>query len=78
MLFENDKDMEILIIIYKFDFKDFTSGGDPNLFRYFTSFNLKLIKPGGNLTYLVPAAFWSEFSSRSLRKHIFANCGFSF
>lgn len=24
--------------IYKFDFKNFTSGGDPNLFRYFTSF----------------------------------------
>ncbi|AHH05837.1 class I SAM-dependent DNA methyltransferase (plasmid) [Borrelia miyamotoi] len=59
--------------IYKFDFKDFTSGGDPNLFRYFVAFNLKLIKEKGNLTYLVPSALWSESSSRSLRKHIFNN-----
>ncbi|MBB6208503.1 class I SAM-dependent DNA methyltransferase [Borreliella lanei] len=59
--------------IYKFDFKDFTSGGDPNLFRYFVAFNLKLIKRKGNLTYLVPSSFWSEFSSKTLRKHIFAN-----
>ncbi|WP_417903168.1 Eco57I restriction-modification methylase domain-containing protein (plasmid) [Borreliella andersonii] len=57
--------------IYKNDFKDFASGGDPNLFRYFIAFNLKLIKEKGNLTYLVPSSFWSEFSSRSLRKHIF-------
>ncbi|WP_210360562.1 class I SAM-dependent DNA methyltransferase, partial [Borreliella garinii] len=33
--------------IYKFDFKDFTSGGDPNLFRYFVAFNLKLLKEKG-------------------------------
>ncbi len=59
--------------IYKFDFKDFTSGGDPNLFRYFVAFNLKLIKRKGNLTYLVPSSLWSEFSSKTLRKHIFAN-----
>ncbi|WP_151074396.1 class I SAM-dependent DNA methyltransferase [Borreliella turdi] len=59
--------------IYKSDFKNFTSGGDPNLFRYFIAFNLKLLKEKGNLTYLVPAAFWSESSSRALRKHIFAN-----
>ncbi|WP_210372665.1 class I SAM-dependent DNA methyltransferase, partial [Borreliella garinii] len=59
--------------IYKFDFKDFTSGGDPNLFRYFTSFNLKLIKLGGNLTYLTPSSLWSEYSSKTLRKHIFNN-----
>ncbi|MGF7102140.1 class I SAM-dependent DNA methyltransferase [Borreliella kurtenbachii] len=58
--------------IYKSDFKDFASGGDPNLFRYFVAFNLKLIKPGGNLTYLVPSALWSESSSSSLRKHIFS------
>ncbi|WP_210369440.1 class I SAM-dependent DNA methyltransferase, partial [Borreliella garinii] len=59
--------------IYKFDFKNFTSGGDPNLFRYFTSFNLKLIKLGGNLTYLTPSSLWSEYSSKTLRKHIFNN-----
>ncbi|WP_215539747.1 class I SAM-dependent DNA methyltransferase [Borreliella bavariensis] len=59
--------------IYKFDFKDFSSGGDPNLFRYFVAFNLKLIKPGGNLTYLTPSSLWSEYSSRELRKHIFNN-----
>ncbi|WP_418906248.1 Eco57I restriction-modification methylase domain-containing protein (plasmid) [Borreliella tanukii] len=58
--------------IYKSDFKDFASGGDPNLFRYFVTFNLKLIKKNGNLTYLVPSALWSESSSRSLRKHIFS------
>ncbi|WP_215538876.1 class I SAM-dependent DNA methyltransferase [Borreliella bavariensis] len=56
--------------IYKSDFKDFTSGGDPNLFRYFVAFNLKLIKEKGNLTYLIPSALWSESSSRALRKHI--------
>ncbi|WP_330529122.1 class I SAM-dependent DNA methyltransferase [Borreliella valaisiana] len=59
--------------IYKNDFKDFSSGGDPNLFRYFVTFNLKLIKEKGNLTYLTPSSLWSESSSRSLRKHIFAN-----
>ncbi|WP_418906231.1 Eco57I restriction-modification methylase domain-containing protein (plasmid) [Borreliella tanukii] len=59
--------------IYKFDFKNFASGGDPNLFRYFVAFNLKLIKEKGNLTYLTPSSLWSECSSRSLRKHIFNN-----
>ncbi|WP_420025401.1 Eco57I restriction-modification methylase domain-containing protein [Borreliella valaisiana] len=58
--------------IYKSDFKDFASGGDPNIFRYFVTFNLKLVKENGNLTYLVPSSLWSEFSSRSLRKHIFS------
>ncbi len=64
--------------IYKFDFKDFSSGGDPNLFRYFVAFNLKLIKPGGNLTYLTPSSLWSEYSSRELRKHIFNNYKLSY
>ncbi|WP_414143505.1 Eco57I restriction-modification methylase domain-containing protein [Borreliella burgdorferi] len=59
--------------IYKGDFKDFTGGCDPNLFRYFVTFNLKLIKEKGNLTYLVPSSLWSESSSRALRKHIFIN-----
>ncbi|QFI15081.1 Eco57I restriction-modification methylase domain-containing protein (plasmid) [Borrelia sp. CA_690] len=59
--------------IYKSDFKDFTSGGDPNFFRYFIAFNLKLIKEKGNLTYLVPSAIWGESSSRALRKYIFTN-----
>ncbi|MBB6043456.1 Eco57I restriction-modification methylase domain-containing protein (plasmid) [Borreliella yangtzensis] len=59
--------------IYKNDFKDFSNGGDSNLFRYFVTFNLKLIKPGGNLTYLTPSSLWSEFSSRALRKYIFDN-----
>ncbi|WP_418905859.1 hypothetical protein [Borreliella carolinensis] len=35
---------------------------------------MKLIKEKSNLTYLVPAAFWSdEYSSRVLRKYVFAN-----
>ncbi|WP_418905526.1 Eco57I restriction-modification methylase domain-containing protein [Borreliella japonica] len=59
--------------IYKFDFKDFSGGGGPNLFRYFVAFNLKLMKPGGNLTYLAPSGLWSEYSSRVIRKHIFNN-----
>ncbi|WP_418905170.1 Eco57I restriction-modification methylase domain-containing protein (plasmid) [Borreliella finlandensis] len=59
--------------IYKSDFIYFTNSGDPNLFRYFVAFNLKLIKEAGNLTYLVPSALWSEFSSKTLRKHIFSN-----
>ncbi|SCW42558.1 Type II restriction/modification system, DNA methylase subunit YeeA, partial [Borreliella japonica] len=58
--------------IYKSDFNDFASGGDSNFFRYFITFNLKLIKKEGNLTYLAPSSFWSEYSSRVLRKHIFA------
>ncbi|WP_215537943.1 class I SAM-dependent DNA methyltransferase [Borreliella bavariensis] len=71
----NEEKNSIIAInnIYKFDFKDFSSGGDPNLFRYFVAFNLKLIKPGGNLTYLTPSSLWSEYSSRELRKHIFNN-----
>ncbi|WP_418457434.1 Eco57I restriction-modification methylase domain-containing protein [Borreliella andersonii] len=59
--------------IYKSDFLYFTGGSNSNLFRYFIAFNLKLIKEKGNLTYLIPSSFWSEFSSRSLRKHIFGN-----
>ncbi|MCD2309427.1 class I SAM-dependent DNA methyltransferase [Borreliella burgdorferi] len=70
---EEKNSMSTINNIYKSDFKDFTSGGDPNLFRYFVAFNLKLIKENGNLTYLVPSALWSEFSSRVLRKYIFAN-----
>ncbi len=70
----NEEKNSIIAInnIYKFDFKYFTSGGDPNIFRYFVTFNLKLIKEKGNLTYLVPSAIWNESSSRILRKHIFA------
>ncbi|WP_421114414.1 Eco57I restriction-modification methylase domain-containing protein (plasmid) [Borreliella americana] len=69
----NEEKHSIIAInnIYKFDFKSFNSGGDPNLFRYFVTFNLKLIKPGGNLTYLTPSSLWSESSSRALRKHMF-------
>ncbi|WP_418905313.1 Eco57I restriction-modification methylase domain-containing protein (plasmid) [Borreliella turdi] len=58
--------------IYKSNFKKFTSGGDPNLFRYFIAFNLRLIKEKGNLTYLTPASLWGESSSKALRKHIFS------
>ncbi|WP_418885673.1 Eco57I restriction-modification methylase domain-containing protein [Borreliella tanukii] len=70
----NEEKNSIIAInnIYKNDFKDFSSGGDPNLFRYFVAFNLKLIKEKGNLTYLVPSALWGESSSISLRKHIFS------
>ncbi|SCW42040.1 hypothetical protein SAMN02983004_01043, partial [Borreliella japonica] len=68
---EEKNNITIINNIYKFNFKDFTSGGDPNLFRYFTSFNLKLIKPGGNLTYLTPFSFWSEYSSKTIRKYIY-------
>uniref|UniRef100_UPI003B20E933 Eco57I restriction-modification methylase domain-containing protein n=1 Tax=Borreliella tanukii TaxID=56146 RepID=UPI003B20E933 len=68
----NEEKNSIITInnIYRNDFKDFANGGDPNLFRYFVSFNLKLIKEKGNLTYLIPSALWSESSSRALRKHI--------
>ncbi|WP_434792927.1 class I SAM-dependent DNA methyltransferase (plasmid) [Borreliella burgdorferi] len=59
--------------IYKNGFRHFSNGGDPNLFRYFIAFNLKLIKEKGILTYLIPSALWNEYSSRVLRKHIFAN-----
>lgn len=69
---EEKKSISTINNIYKSDFKDFTSGGDPNLFRYFVAFNLKLIKENGNLTYLVPSALWSESSSSLLRKHIFS------
>ena len=59
--------------IYKNGFKKFSCGGDPNLFRYFVAFNLKLIARGGNLTYLIPSCMWSEHSSQKLRIFILKN-----
>ncbi len=59
--------------MYKLEFREFSSGGEPNLFRYFTAFNLKLVKLGGSLTYLTPSSLWCEFSSKALRQHIFLN-----
>ncbi|MCD2386077.1 class I SAM-dependent DNA methyltransferase [Borreliella burgdorferi] len=70
---EEKNSMGTINNLYKSDFKNFASGGDPNLFRYFVAFNLKLIKENGNLTYLVPSALWSESSARILRKYIFTN-----
>ncbi|WKC58385.1 N-6 DNA methylase [Borrelia sp. P9F1] len=59
--------------IYKNGFKKFSCGGDPNLFRYFVAFNLKLIARGGNLTYLIPSCMWNEHSSQKLRIFLFEN-----
>lgn len=47
--------------------------GDGNLFRLFVERNLSLLKPGGNLSYVLPSALMFEEGSTGLRKHIFAN-----
>lgn len=47
--------------------------GDGNLFRFFVENNLKLLKEGGNLTYVLPSALFQEDGSTTLRKEIFAN-----
>ncbi|WP_445435749.1 Eco57I restriction-modification methylase domain-containing protein [Candidatus Borreliella tachyglossi] len=59
--------------IYKGGFKDFSNGGDPNFFRYFIGYNLRLITKGGNLTYLAPSSLWREHSSQKLRMFLFKN-----
>lgn len=46
--------------------------GDGNLFRLFVERNLGLLKPGGNLSYVLPSALMFEEGSTGLRKHIFA------
>ncbi|WP_418885179.1 Eco57I restriction-modification methylase domain-containing protein [Borreliella carolinensis] len=71
--YEEKNSLKTLNNMYRWVFREFSSGGDPNLFRYFTTFNLKLVKPGGNLTYLTPSGLWSESSSKALRQHIFSN-----
>ncbi len=71
--YEEKNSLKILNNMYRLGFREFSSGGDPNLFRYFTAFNLKLVKPGGNLTYLTPSVLWCECSSKALRQHIFSN-----
>ena len=52
--------------------------GDGNLFRLFVERNLGLLKPGGNLSYVVPSALMFEEGSMGLRKHIFAHCELRF
>ncbi|AEL19622.1 class I SAM-dependent DNA methyltransferase [Borreliella bissettiae] len=71
--YEEKNSLKTLNNMYRWVFREFSSGGDPNLFRYFTTFNLKLVKSGGNLTYLTPSGLWSESSSKALRQHIFSN-----
>jgi len=45
--------------------------GDGNLFRLFVERNLGLLRPGGNLSYVLPSALMFEEGSTGLRKHIF-------
>jgi hypothetical protein len=52
--------------------------GDGNLFRLFVERNLGLLKPGGNLSYVLPSALMFEEGSMGLRKHIFAHCQLRF
>lgn len=52
--------------------------GDGNLFRLFVERNLGLLKPGGNLSYVLPSALMFEEGSTGLRKHIFARCQLKF
>ena len=52
--------------------------GDGNLFRLFVERNLGLLKPGGNLSYVLPSALMFEEGSTSLRKHIFEKCELRF
>lgn len=52
--------------------------GDGNLFRLFVERNLGLLKPGGNLSYVLPSALMFEEGSTGLRKHIFDHCQLRF
>lgn len=52
--------------------------GDGNLFRLFVERNLALLRPGGNLSYVLPSALMFEEGSMGLRKHIFAQCELRF
>ena len=52
--------------------------GDGNLFRLFVERNLNLLKPGGNLSYVLPSALMFEEGSTGLRKHIFQKCELRF
>ncbi|XVJ68730.1 MAG: N-6 DNA methylase [Rhizobacter sp.] len=52
--------------------------GDGNLFRFFVERNLGLLRPGGNLSYVLPSALMFEEGSMALRKHIFEQCQLRF
>jgi hypothetical protein len=52
--------------------------GDGNLFRLFIERNLGLLKPGGNLSYVLPSALMFEEGSMGLRRHIFSHCQLRF
>jgi type II restriction/modification system DNA methylase subunit YeeA len=56
--------------------------GDGNLFRFFVENNLKLLRDGGNLTYVLPSALFQEDGSTTLRgemlKHFRLNYFYGF
>lgn len=52
--------------------------GDGNLFRLFVERNLGLLRPGGNLSYVLPSALMFEEGSMDLRRHILSKCQLRF
>lgn len=45
--------------------------GDGNLFRFFVENNLRFLRVGGTLDYILPTALLTDDGSTTLRKHIF-------
>lgn len=55
---------------YKLHFPCSRGAGDGNLFRFFVENNLRLLRPGGTLNYILPTALWTDEGSTTLRELI--------
>lgn len=55
---------------YKNNFPWSKGAGDGNLFRFFVENNLRLLRKGGTLNYVIPTALWTDEGSTALREHI--------
>lgn len=72
--YENEGEFTYIINEYlKANFPLNRGAGDGNLFRFFVENNLKLLKDGGNLTYVLPSALFQEDGSATLRREILTN-----
>ena len=50
------------------------TGGDPDLFRYFTERAVHCVSKGGNVGFLVPCTLWQGQGCTGLRKLLFEEC----
>lgn len=49
-------------------------GGDPNLYKLFLELGLRILRTDGWLALLVPAALYTDYGGRELRKHLLRQC----